>query len=513
MKRLLAHITLFLTVVLPGQARETPNILFIFSDDLSFRDLSAYGQQRFQTPNLDRLAANSTRFTQAYTGAPECAPSRSTLLTGLHVGRSPIRLNSSARGFEPLPADTFTFAHLLQKAGYKTGVVGKWGLGYKDSTGQPLAQGFDYHFGYLTHYEAHSYFPLVLYENNRNIPLPGNEQLVMEPLYEKDDVAHEYSKYYDDEGKLVYVDLDTAVYASDLFDQKAEQFIETNQDDPFFLYFTTNLPHGPTIIDDLRQLADDHDMSLHAREWGAMVERLDIAVGRLIDTLKAKGLYENTLIVFASDNGYTMENDYTLPDGTHVWPDNPDLENKGPFHGGKFTALEGGMRIPFFMKLPGQTKPKIISEPVWLVDLFPTFAAITGQPVPEGLDGYNLLPLIEGDRNTIPADRVLYFYKKNEQAIRQGPWFAFREHPEKPVELYLMEEDLAMARDLSKLYPDKADELGELMDAIHEPHDWYWNPGDTDESFAAKKALAKEKGLDIKAYRPNHMELMPWERK
>ncbi|PHN02135.1 sulfatase-like hydrolase/transferase [Flavilitoribacter nigricans] len=501
-----------------------PNIVFIFSDDLSFRDLSAYGQLNYRTPNLDALLRESTRFTQAYAGAPECAPSRATMLTGLHVGRAPIRLNSSARGFEPLPADSYTFAEMLQKAGYRTGVVGKWGLGYKDTAGRPTRQGFDYHFGYLTHYEAHSYFPLQLYENGREVPLPQNAGHHIQMLYDKQRSRQQsdYELLYDTTGKLVKLDNRAdakktdrkgAVYAPDLLDEKALQFITDNREQPFLLYYTTNLPHGPTIVDDLRQMTGQREKQLTAREWGAMVERLDISVGKIVRKLKEEGLYERTAIVFASDNGYSMHGPVAQADGSRVWLDDRDLANKGPFRGGKFGVLEGGMRIPFFIHLPGQEGAQMVSTPVWLPDLFPTFEALAGTEVSDTLDGYDLLPVLAGDQDAIPADRLMYFYKQNEQALRQGPWFVYRDHPDQPVQLYLPEEDQTLSVNLADFYPNEAATFKAKLDTIHTPHPWYWNPGDTAEQFEAKKQRAEDTGQVIKRYRPNGLELMPWERR
>ncbi len=291
--------------------KQRPNIVFIFSDDLSFQDLSVYGQKNYETPNMDKLCTSSTRFTQAYAAAPECAPSRGSFLSGKHVGHGPIRLNSSARGFENLPENTYTLAKMLQQQGYKTGVIGKWGLGYKEDSGNPLKQGFDYHYGFLTHYESHSYFPLVMYENNNDINFPQNSSMNILPLYDKElnnPKNVEFEKHYDANGKLVYMDLSKSAYAPDYFDDKAAEFIHENKKQPFFLWFTTNLPHGPTIVDDLRQLKNRTDMDILSREWGAMVQRLDISVGKLVDKLKAEGVYDNTVIVFASDNGYAMHN-------------------------------------------------------------------------------------------------------------------------------------------------------------------------------------------------------------
>ncbi len=491
-----------------------PNIVFIFSDDLSFRDISAYGQQNYTTPNMDGLIATSTRFTQGYAAAPECAPSRATLLTGLHVGHQHIRLNSSARGFEPLPEGTYTWGKMFQDAGYTTGVIGKWGLGYSDTSGNPLNQGFDYHFGFLTHYEAHSYFPTVLYENNKPTYYPENNSFNIIPLYSKNkylDNSH-FENDYDENGKLIAMDMQKAAYAPDLFDKKASEFIDKNKENPFLLYFTTNLPHGPTIVDDFRQLKDRKDMDIYGREWGAMVQRLDISVGKLIEKLKKEGLYENTMIVFASDNGYSMHSPKTVKSGERIWLDDKDLANKGPFKGGKFGVFEGGMRIPFTIRMPNQNKPKVVSEPVWLVDLFPTFASIINYPLDKKLDGYNLEPLLNGDKNAIPEDRFMYFFKQNEQAVRQGPWFSYREHPDKNVELYLIEEDQHIDFNYASLYPEKAKEFARIMDTEHTPSEWYWNPGDNAETFKNKVLKARELGVEVKRYRPNGMKYMPWEK-
>jgi arylsulfatase A-like enzyme len=489
-----------------------PNIVFILSDDLSFKDLSAFGQKNYSTPHIDALASQSVRFTQAYAGAPECAPARATLLTSLHVGHAPIRLNSSARGFEPLPEGTQNFAKMLQKAGYKTGVIGKWGLGLDISSGNPLKQGFDYHFGYLSHYEAHSYFPRVLYENNQRIPYPTNNGFDISVLQNRDRGIGKKEDFYNADGKLTYVDINKAVYTPDVLDEKAKAFIDKNKANPFFLFFTTNLPHGPTIVDDLRQLSQRKDMSIASKEWGAMVQRLDISIGKLIENLKNAGVYDNTLIVFASDNGYSMHSPSKNANGERIWKDDEHLKNKGIFRGGKFGVLEGGMRIPFFVHFPKQTEPKTVSTPVWLLDLYPTFAEISKSIKPKNIDGYSLIPLINGNKNTIPESRFMYFYKEKEQAIRQGAWFAFRETPQSPIQLYLVEEDPVLSNDVSKIYPSVSAQLKRLMDTVHTPHEWYFNPTDTEESFAKKVALARQTNQRLPEYRPNGLDKMPWEK-
>jgi arylsulfatase A len=492
-----------------------PNIVFIFSDDLSFRDLSCYGQTNYKTPNLDALASVSTRFTQAYTAAPECAPSRGCMLTGMHLGKSPIRNNSSARGFEYLPDSAYTFAEMLKKAGYVNAVIGKWGLGNKNTPGFPLNQGFDYHYGYLSHFEAHSYFPWKLYENGIDVELKGNQQFDMEFLYAKEDnpKAYDYERMYSKEGKLLRPDASTRQYASDLFDEKALSFIDKQSSKPFFLYFTTNLPHGPAIVDDLRDLKDSTAMPILSREWGAMVQRLDESVGKLIIKLKEKNLYDNTIIIFASDNGYSMHNTKKDAAGNVSWPDDEGLHNKGPFDGGKFSAREGGMRIPFFIHYPKQTSMQVITQPVWLLDLFPTLAEVAQQTKPTYCDGYSLLPLLRNQSAAIPYNRPFYFFKGNEQSLRMGAWFARRDAPGKPLQLFLIEEDISCERNVAAVYPTVVKQMETIINNSHINHPWYWNPGETQAMFNAKRKKAAESNQLIEEYRPNGMKLMPWEKK
>ncbi len=501
-------------LLLQATFAQKPNIVFIFSDDLSFRDLSAYGQTNYKTPNLDALVGQSTRFTQAYAAAPECAPSRGCMLTGKQVGRSPIRINSSARGFEELPSNSFTFAKMFQQNGYKTAVIGKWGLGYPNSIGDPRKHGFDYHFGYYDHYEAHSFFPLNLYENGKRVEYPTNNAFNLEVLYdkEKDPKSFDYEGMYDTNGKLKYIQEQKGVYAVDEFDRKATEYIANNKNNPFFLFYTTNLPHGPQIVDDLRDLKDRKEMDLRSREWGAMVKRLDISVGKLIQKLKDEGVYENTLIIFASDNGYAMHNPSKNPNGLQIWEDDEWLKNKGPFNGGKFTIREAGMRIPLFIRMPKQSQPQTVSQPVWLVDLFPTFSEIIKASKTQNIDGYSLLPLLKGQVSLIPKDRPFYFYKNNEQSVRMGAWFGYREHPEKPLQLFLLEEDQTCERDLAAFYPAIVKKIEDYMKTAHQPHDWYWNPGETQADFQKKQKRAIETNQKIQALRPNNMKLMPWEK-
>lgn len=482
------------------EAGRRPNIVLVLADDLSFRDLSIYGQTRFSTPNLDRLAAAGLRFTQAYAGAPECAPSRGTLLTGLHAGHAPIRINSSARGQDFLPDDSVTFAEILRTAGYATAMVGKWGVGLPGTPGTPDKQGFDYSFGFYDQARAHTYYPHFLYENGEKIPLPENYGFDMERLYRYNRALEPSPadlNRYDENGSYIPAgvpDPARAVNSETLVEEKALEFVRDNRDRPFLLYFATQLPHGPTVAEDLGAFHVREDYpSLRNKEWAAMVVRLDTFVGRLEEELKELNVWEDTILFFASDNGYSMCGYMGRGNASANWPDDPFFRNKGPFRGGKFSALEGGVRVPFFAHWEGRVGPGVSNTPVWLVDLFPTFAELAGAPVDLRLDGVSLTPELFGE-DELPIDRPLYWYKNNEQAVRMGPWKAFRAHPDEPLELYLIEEDQRGDRDLAALYPEVVAEIEAIMEREHEPHEWYWNPGETREQFEAKRRRAQELG-------------------
>lgn len=480
---------------------DKPNIILIFADDLSYRDLSIWGQEKFETPNLDALAAKGVRFTQSYAGAPECAPSRGTLMTGLHTGHAPIRINASARGQDHLADSDITIAEVLKDAGYATGMVGKWGIGLPGTPGTPDKQGFDYSYGYYDQARAHTFFPNYLMENGEKIPLPGNYGFDMERQYRQNSSANPDPKdvnRYDEKGDLIPHGIEEpskAQYSEDLVEEKAVKFVRDHKDEPFFLYFATQLPHGPVIIDNLGELKDRDDFpSIKEKEWAAMVQRVDTFTGELVALLKELGIYENTIFFFASDNGYANCGYFGRGNANTNWPDCPFLHNKGPFRGGKFSALEGGIRVPFFATWEGQIKPGISNMPVWLVDLFPTFAQLAGGSYMHQVDGVSLVPLLMGDEDGVPYDRPLYWYKNDEQAVRMGPWKAYRKHPNEPVELYLIEEDTYCDRNVAEFYPEVVSEMERIMKASHIDHPWYHNPGETKEQFQAKRKKAEELG-------------------
>lgn len=483
-----------------GLAGAKPNIILILADDLSYRDLSIWGQKQFTTPNLDALARGGMRFTQSYAGAPECAPSRGAIMTALHTGHGPIRENASARGQDHLADTDITLAEVLKEAGYATGFTGKWGIGLPGTPGTPDKQGFDYSSGFYDQQRAHTFYPHFLYENGRKIRLPDNYGFDLQRLYRNNKLEPDPADInrYDENGDLIPAgikDPSQAKYSEDLIEEAAVRFVTANKDQPFFLYFATQLPHGPVIIDNLGELKDrdDYPGTKH-KEWAAMVKRIDTFTGELVALLKELGVYENTIIFFASDNGYSQCGYFGRGNAATNWPDDPFFRNKGPFRGGKFSVLEGGVRVPFFVSWEGKIPPGISSEPVWLLDIFPTAAALAGVPVRHDIDGLNLLPLLEGRPADFPGHHALYWQKRNEQAVRMGPWKAYRSHPNAALELYLVEEDTYGDRNLAAFYPEVTAEVERVMRESSVPHKWYRNPGETDGEFAAKRKRAEQTG-------------------
>jgi arylsulfatase len=494
-----------------------PNIIFILADDLSYRDLSCYGQQQYKTPNIDALATRGIRFTQAYAAAPECAPSRCSLLTGLHTGHSSVRTNSSARGQDNLKKEDLTIAEVLKELGYNTGFTGKWGIGLPGTEGVPWKQGFDYSFGFYDQTRAHTYIPYYLEENDKKIEFPENFGFDMARRY--DYLGNKPQNTYDENGKLFIEELKNPKvfsYSENEIEKAAFRFLDTNNPGktgkPFFLYYATQLPHGPVIVDDLGEMKNFPEVMQLSREWAAMVLKLDRFVGELVASLKTSGQYENTVLFFASDNGYSMCG-YTDRGNAPDWPDDPWLENKGPFTGGKFSVLEGGCRVPFFVSWPAKYQASIVNEPVWLPDFFPTAVAMAGgNPLNYKTDGKNLVPVLEGNLEQFEGHKYLYFSKGPEQAVRMGAWKAYRKNPEAPTELYLVEEDTYTKRNLSLLYPEKVREAEEIMIREHEPSEWYWNPWESREQYLEKQKRAAETGNKLPAFRPNGMKKLPWEK-
>ncbi len=421
------------------EAREPvskPNIIFVLADDLGYGDLGCYGQKQIQTPNLDRLAAEGMRFTDHYAGTTVCAPSRCSLMTGLHTGHTYVRGNHEVQpmGQLPLPADTVTLPRVLKQAGYTTALIGKWGLGGPDSTGVPNRQGFDYFFGYLCQRHAHNYYPEFLFRNNERVPLknkvPGSKP-------DGTGVASEKVEY-----------------SYDLMEQEALRFVEQNRKGPFFLYLAVTLPHANNEggkngmeVPEYGIYADE-DWPEPDKGRAAMISRLDRGMGRVVQKLRDLGIGDNTLVFFASDNGPHREGGA-----------NPEFfHSSGPFRGIKRALYEGGIRVPLLARWPGRIKAGAVTDHVsafW--DFLPTLAELTGAPRPAETDGIALLPTLLGRPEQQRKHEFLYweFHEGgSKQAVRMGRWKAVRLNPAGKLELYDLQTDMGETHNIADSHPD-----------------------------------------------------------
>ncbi|MCZ2148771.1 MAG: arylsulfatase [Bryobacterales bacterium] len=423
------------TAAFPQPAPTRPNILFILADDLGFGDLECYGQQRIRTPHISRLAAEGIRFTQAYSGSTVCAPSRCCLMTGKHTGHATIRGNRKPElGLAPHEA---TAASLLKSAGYRTALFGKWGLGGFDMDSTPNSKGFDEFFGYLNQLHAHTSFPEHIWENRTEIFLTDNW-------------FHQRK-----------------TFSNDLFTEKAVNFLErqtTRQ--PFFLYLTYTIPHANNELGRFQKNGMEcPDLGVYAKEdwpevertFAAAITRMDTGIGRVLDTLKARGLDENTLVFFASDNGPHHE-------GNH---DANFFHSSGVLRGTKRDLYEGGVRVPMIARWKGKITPGQTSAFPWAFwDFLPTAAEIAGLPAPAGIDGFSILPTLLGKKQK-PHDHFYWEFHEGgfQQAVRKGDWKLVRQRPRMNFELFNLEHDLGETRDVAAENPAIVADLRALFRA------------------------------------------------
>jgi arylsulfatase A-like enzyme len=475
---------------------QQPNILFIFSDDLSYRDLSCYGQKHYQTPNLDKLAMNGMRFTQAYSGSSECAPARASLMTGMHMGHCRIRKNRSVRMQDHLLTEDITVAEVLKQAGYTTGFIGKWGIGLPGTEGTPDKQGFDFSYGYYDQLRAHGFFPHYMMKNGKAEAIPENYGFDMERMYRHNrDKTGKYGNTYDDNGRLIpdgVKDPSKAKYSEDLFQKEAVTFIKENKDKPFFLYYATQLPHGPCIAPDIGKFKDKPWDQKH-KEWAAMVERMDSSVGKMVETLEQTGVLNNTIIFFAGDNGYSQHGYF----GRKVFQDDPLFKNKGPWPKGKSTCThEGGVRVPFFAYWKGKIKTQENDHICALYDILATSADLAGTTPPK-TDGISLAPTLLSKPD---QQKHIYLYWENgsrsrhAQSVRMDKWWAFRDNPSKPIELYDITKDIDCERNLAKDNPNIVAKIEQIFKEAHVDSKWYINPGESKAQIDAKTQKAQDSG-------------------
>ena len=414
-----------------------PNIIFILSDDLAQGDLGCYGQKLIQTPNLDRMAAEGTRYTQAYCGTTVCAPSRTSLMTGLHMGHSPVRANRElgAEGQLPLPAGTLTVAQLLKSEGYATACIGKWGMGMFETTGSPLKLGFDHFFGYNCQRHAHSYFPKYLYNDDKPFELPGNDG--------NTNVS----------GK-------GAIYAQDLIADETLKWLRAQKDKSFFLYYSITLPHAATQIND-QGIYKDKPWSEEEKNYAAMVTRLDTDIGRVVALLKELNLDDKTLVMVSGDNGSSFPSTSAI--GKRF-----DQSSNG-MRGFKRALYEGGLRNAGIARWPGVVPAARVSDEPWAFwDFLPTAAELSGAKMPAGFkpDGFSLVSFLKG--GTAPQ-REYFYWELHEgaslQALRWGEWKAVRSGPSKPIEIYDLKTDAAESKNLAAEKPDLVAKAEAMMKA------------------------------------------------
>ena len=488
------------------ESTRKPNILLIFSDDLSYRDLSCYGQKEFSTPNLDALAISGIRFSQAYAGSPECAPSRASLMTGMHMGHCRIRANRSVRGQDHLLAEDITLAEVLKEEGYVTGFIGKWGIGLPGTEGTPDKQGFDFSCGYYDQLRAHGFFPHYLMRNGKAEPIPANYGFNMERVYRHTgDRTGKYDNTYDEHGRLLpdgVEDPKTAKYSENLFQDEAIRFIKNNRDKPFFLYYATQLPHGPCITPNLGRYRDKPWDQKH-KEWAAMVQHMDQGVGRMVNLLDEFKILDNTVIFFAGDNGYSQWGYF----GRRPYEDDSLFKNKGPWPKGKFTCThEGGLRVPFFVFWKGRIKAGESDHLCALYDVLATAADLADVEPPE-TDGISLAPILLGKPGQQRQHPYLYWangsHSPHAQSLRMDQWWAYRNRPSEPIALYDLIEDIDCRNNLAEDNRQVVRKIEQVFEEAHAESRWYVNPGETIEQVAAKQREAAAMSGMQEPTRPN----------
>ena len=409
-----------------GGGSDRCNIIFIMADDMGYADLGCYGQRLIQTPNIDRMAAEGTRFMQCYAGSTVCAPSRSVLMTGQHTGHTRVRGNfgktggvlvldnGSAQRRIPLEPEDVTVAEVLKKAGYATGITGKWGLGEPNTTGTPNRKGFDEWLGYLNQRRAHRHYAPYLWENEKKLVLEANKN--------------------DAQGQ----------HTHELFAEFALSFVRRHKNGPFFLYLGYTLPHAKFEIPDLGAYADK-PWPEKAKAYAAMVTRLDSDVGRLMALLKKLDIDKRTIVFFCSDNGASPR------------PWKNIFYSCGPLRGRKLDLYEGGIRVPMIVRWPGRVPAGRTDETPWcFADVLPTFAELAGVKPPENIDGVSVAGILLGKQQKL-GDRFLYWEyqrEKLEQAVRWGRYKAIRHSPEESLELYDLEDDVGELYNIAGNHPD-----------------------------------------------------------
>ncbi len=481
---------LLLSGCMEKKANKKPNIIYILADDLGYAELGCYGQELIETPHLDQLASNGMRFTQHYAGAPVCAPSRCILLTGQHAGHAYIRGNDewasrgevwdfakavddpNLEGQRPIPDNIPTIGNVLQEAGYKTAIVGKWGLGAPLTDGIPNNRGFDFFYGYNCQRQAHTLYPKHLWKNkekdwlDNELVVPGTK---LDSAADPNDLES-YAKYFQKD------------YAPRMMQDEVLGFIERNKDNPFFIYYATPLTHAPLQVPQeyvekyVKKFGDEEPYignrgyfpNRYPRAaYAAMVSYLDEQVGEIVQKLKDIGQYENTLIIFSSDNGPTYNG------GT----DSPYFDSAKPFKSeqgwGKGYTHEGGIRVPMIASWKGKIEPGSTSELIsafW--DVLPTLADVAGVNAPNNIDGISFLPELTGKGEQKEHEFLYWEFPayQGQQAVRLGDWKGIRKNIFKDnmkIELYNLDTDLQEQVDVASENPEIIQRITQIMKQEH----------------------------------------------
>ncbi len=475
------------------EASPTPNVILIFADDLGYGELGAYGQEKIETPNLDKLASEGMRMTQFYTGSPVCAPSRCILLTGMHSGHAVIRGNDEAgyrgdvwnflamaadpylEGQAPMPDSTITFPMRFQQYGYKTGMGGKWGLGHPLSESTPNKKGFDYFYGYNCQRQAHTLTPLHLWENDKKVLLNNDTIITHTDLPAGADSLNIDSYEY----------LNQPDYAPVLIADKMLDFVRANKDSAFFLYWATPLPHVPLQAP---KKWIDHYINKFGEEppytgkgggyfparypratYAAMISHMDENIGRMMVLLEELDLVDNTIILFTSDNGPT----YVA--GT----DSPWFRSAGPFKSergwGKGYLREGGIRVPFIARWPGHIPANSVSDHISSSqDIMPTIFDFCNLSLDLKHDGISMAPALLNQGGQRNHDYLYWEFPESggQRALRWGPWKAYNEKlksGDTTIQLYNLQTDIQEQHDISGAHPDKISFVREIFKREHIP--------------------------------------------
>jgi len=432
----------FFSLAHAQQESKRPNIIFILADDMGYGDLSCYGNKVVKTPNIDKLASEGMRFTNCYAGSAISSPSRCSLLTGKHTGHTTIRDNFCKAGGLPglkgttpirrmhlLPNDT-TIATVLGAAGYRTCLVNKWHQdGFNPGAG-PLDRGFDEFYGWLISTENSNtpyYYPALRFYNRDLKVIPENENNKR------------------------------GIHDSDLSVNESIDFIGRNKNNPFFLYLAFDVPHEPYSINSIEPYSS-MPLSETAKLYAALITHTDEAIGRLIDYLDKNNMRDNTIIIFASDNGGAVQAPLE------------ELNCNAGYRGRKGILYEGGIKVPFIVNYHkhikgGQTKSNIIYFP----DVMPTLADYAKAKLPQKTDGISIKPLLNGkDQNT--ANRILYWeFPGNQVAVRKGDWKAVSVTKDSKLELYNIANDPYEKTNLADKHPEIVSDLEKEIKKAHVP--------------------------------------------